>query len=337
MSVAVLGLSHHTSSVEVLEKFAFRDERLERLEERLRAVGGLREHVVLSTCNRSEIYAHVGDADTFRREVTAILADLSGVDRLRCDSHLYLKKDAEAVRHLFRVAAGMDSMALGETEILGQVKASYLRSHEAGRTGARLNKLFQKALHIGKNVRTHTALGRGKVSVASIAVDMARRIFMDLSLRTVVLLGAGEMGAQALESLGSKGAGRLLVLNRHPDRARELASRFGGESMDFARMDEAAREADILIASTAVEDAIIDRSRAKDWMEKRRKGSLLLLDLGIPRNIEAEVAELDGVYLFNLDDLKEISEENLRERQKAIADCDVLIDRAVAVFVPMRA
>jgi len=333
LSVALLGLSYHETPVEVLEKFCARGEKLKELDTSVRELGSISEHVALMTCNRTEIYAASGDADGTHEGLLSVMSRLSGLPADEFRQRTYFKTREEAVKHLFAVAAGVDSLALGETEILGQVKDAYQRAHAEGCTGRVLNTLFQKSLSVGKKARTETQIGRHKVSIASIAVDLAGKMFLDLSLKTVLVIGSGEMARQSLASLRSKGVRRVLIANRSSEKARDLATQYGGQAVPYEGLDEHAGGADILIASTAAPEAIVTAERAQRWSRKSDDSPLFILDLGIPRNVAAEASETDGVYVYNLDDLKAIADGNLAERRKAVEDCEELIRKASESFM----
>jgi glutamyl-tRNA reductase len=248
--------------------------------------------------------------------------------------HLYIKEGAEAARHLFSVASGLDSMVIGETEITGQVKQAYLAAQEAKLTGRVTNRLFQTALQAAKEVRTQTGIGRGATSVGSVAVELAERIFdRDLSGKTVMIIGAGKMGEACIRHLAKKGARSVLVSNRSYDRALNLATEFGGRAVRFDECLQGMAEADIVVSSTGSPQTILHRDDVASVMHSRRNRPLFLIDIAVPRDIDAEVEQLDNVYLYNVDHLEAIVRENVRQREQELARCQVIISERTAALM----
>ena len=314
----VAGLSFKTAPVELREQLAVAPSKLSCFACRVRLGAGLSEIVLLSTCNRVEIYA-VGpspgaDADRLFHFLTTKPPDLR--------KHVYLHEDAAALRHLFSVASGLDSLVIGETEITGQVKQAYESAHVAGLTGAVLNRAFQKALQTAKKIRTRTSVGRGATSVGSVAVELAEKIFRhDLSRQTVIIIGAGQMGETCIRHLAKKGAKSILVSNRAFDRAQQLASEFGGRAIGFDDLLSAMTEADIVVSSTGCPRTILHRADVEAIMRARRNRPLFLIDIAVPRDIDADVQQLDNVYLYDIDDLETVVCENVRLREQELAVC----------------
>ena len=245
--------------------------------------------------------------------------------------HLYIKEGAEAVQHLFSVASGLDSMVIGETEITGQVKQAYLAAQEAKLTGRVTNRLFQTALQAAKEIRTQTGIGRGATSVGSVAVELAERIFdQDLSGKTVMIIGAGKMGEACIRHLAKKGARSVLVSNRSYDRALALATEFGGRAVRFDECLPAMAEADIVVSSTGSPQTILHREDVASVMAARRNRPLFLIDIAVPRDIDAEVEQLDNVYLYNVDHLEAIVRENVRQREQELVRCQTIIRERAA-------
>jgi glutamyl-tRNA reductase len=330
MKLFVAGLSYKTAPVELREKLAVHPSRLRCHGCRLKLGGGLDEVVLLSTCNRVEIY---GVASHGNGNIHRLFQQLATGDA-DFAPHLYIKEGAEAARHLFSVASGLDSMVIGETEITGQVKQAYLAAQEAKLTGRITNRLFQTALQVAKEVRTQTGIGRGATSVGSVAVELAERIFdHDLSGKTVMIIGAGKMGEACIRHLTKKGARSVLVSNRSYDRALNLATEFGGHAVRFDECFQAMAQADIVVSSTGSPQTILHRDDVASAMAGRANRPLFLVDIAVPRDIDAEVDQLDNVYLYNVDHLEAIVRENVSHREQELARCQaILAERTAAVM-----
>src|SRR5881296_2916579 len=336
MEIVLVGLNHRTAPVEVREKVSFTAEQAQRAAEELRARGILEETLVLSTCNRSEVYGvppessheSASGLSTFLSEFHSVRADILGVS-------LYHHYDQEAVRHLFRVAAGLDSMLLGEAEILGQVREAYRFAHERGATGPVLNRLFQGALEVGKRVRTETELGTRPMSVASAGVKLAERIFGKLHERKALVLGAGTVSEQVVSQLRDRGIAQLYVMNRSRDRAEELAKRFEGKVVGWGEWDSALQSPDVVVSSVSVEEPLLRREILERAMAARGNRALFLMDLGVPRNIAPDAAELYNVY--DSDDLSEIVQQNRSARESEIPKAQGIVDEHVAKFLSWQA
>ncbi len=330
MKLFVAGLSYKTAPVELREKLAVHPSRLRCHGCRLKLGGNLEEVVLLSTCNRVEIY---GVTPQVNGNVHRLFDQLSmgGVDFA---PHLYIKEGAEAVEHLFSVASGLESMVIGETEITGQVKQAYQAAQEAKLTGKVTNRLFQTALQVAKEIRTQTGIGRGATSVGSVAVDLAERIFdRDLSGKTVMIIGAGKMGEACIRHLAKRGARSVLVSNRSYDRALGLANEFGGQAVRFDECLQAMAQADIVVSSTGAPQTILHRDGVASVMAGRGNRPLFLIDIAVPRDIDADVDQLDNVYLYNVDHLEEIVRENVRHREQELARCQaILTERTDAIM-----
>lgn len=328
-TLRLIGLSHRTAPVEWRERLAVPEDRLPGLVEVLRERTGAVEAVVLSTCNRVEVYAVVDDGsegDRLRREVAGWHRDPT------LDAAFYDLSGDAAVRHLFRVAAGLDSLVVGESEILGQVKRSYDLAQKLGATGKLTNVLFQRAIHVGKKVRSATKISEGPTSVASLAVALAERIFGELSTRRVFVLGAGPMAEGALRALKSQKVAGLTVANRTREKAEALASRFGGRALDFERRAEGLREADIVLCSTGAPDVIFTRDDVARALEARRGQALFFIDIAVPRDVDAAVNDLENAYLYNVDDLEALVVESLVKRREEIEKAGALIEEKAGGF-----
>ena len=330
MKLFVAGLSYKTAPVELREKLAVHPSRLRCHGCRLKLGGNLDEVVLLSTCNRVEIY---GVTPKVNGNVHRLFEQLS-TGEVDFAPHLYVKEGAEAVEHLFSVASGLDSMVIGETEITGQVKQAYQAAQEAKLTGKVTNRLFQTALQVAKEIRTQTGIGRGATSVGSVAVELAERIFdHDLSQKTVMIIGAGKMGEACVRHLAKKGARSVLVSNRSYDRALGLANEFGGQAVRFDECLRAMADADIVVSSTGSPQTILHRDDVASVMHSRRNRPLFLIDIAVPRDIDAEVEQLDNVYLYNVDHLEAIVRENVRQREHELVRCQAIIGERTAALM----
>ena len=325
MNVVVIGLSHHSSPVELRERFAFAEAKVPDALKSLRESGIASEAVILSTCNRVEIYAAtpLESAKAFT-ELKHFLVAVHAYDAA-LGNELYMFAEPQCLHHLFRVACGLDSMVLGETEILGQLKQAYALAHRHGHTGARLNKAFQRAFNVAKHVRTETNIQRGSVSVASVAVELAEKIFSSLNDREVMVIGAGDTSEKTARALLARGARSIIVANRTPDRALALANELGGRAVQFGDWAAEFGKIDIVISSTAAPHHILDRVKLEPLMKARRHRPLLLIDIAVPRDIDPAVNFLENVYLYNIDDLQAIADDYLRQRKEEIARCEAII------------
>ncbi|HTV75478.1 MAG TPA: glutamyl-tRNA reductase [Candidatus Baltobacteraceae bacterium] len=329
MNVVVIGLSHHTSPVELRERFAFAEAKIPGALKSLRDSGIAGEAVILSTCNRVEIYAATAlePAKAFS-ELKQFLKTTHAFEE-PFDEKIYTLAEPQSLHHLFKVASGLDSMVLGETEILGQLKDAYALAHQHRHTGARLNKIFQRAFHIAKHVRTHTNIQRGSVSVASVAVELAGKIFNSLDGREVLVIGAGETGEKVARSLLSRGAKNIVVASRSQERAQALAQEFGGRAVPFDDWSAEFEKIDIVISSTSAPHYILDRAKLEPLMKLRKHRPLLLIDIAVPRDIDPAANFLENVYLYNIDDLQSIADGYLKQRQEEIARCEQIIAEKV--------
>ena len=333
MSVYVIGLSHQTAPVELRERFAFGEQRIPSVLQALRQQSIADEAVIVSTCNRVELY--VSTQQDPRRSLEALHEFLMNCHEYRetLSDQLYRFGEPQSVEHLFKVACGLDSMVLGETEILGQLKKAYDLALQSGYTGPILNKAFQNAFNVAKKVRTETNIQRGSVSVASAAVELAEKIFSSLTDRRVMVIGAGDTSEKAARALLSRGARSILVSNRSFDRAEALAKELGGRAVRFEDWSEEFCEMDIVISSTAAPHYILDVPKLQPLMARRKNAPLLLIDIAVPRDIDPAVNLLDNVYVYNVDDLQAIANDYMKLRRDEIARCEAIIrDRAQALL-----
>ncbi len=329
MQVLCLGLNHQTAPVDLRERVAVAPSRLQEALRGLLALPGVHEAVVLSTCNRVEVYAATDDAGAAAGPLLAAM--LGGAhDPAEWAGHFYTHPGAGAARHLFAVAAGLDSMVVGETEVFGQVKDAYAAACRARATGRTLNKLFQHGFAVAKRIRTQTLIQRGATSIGSVAVELAGRIFGNLDSCSVMLLGAGEASRTTAQSLLSRGARSIIVSNRSFDRAVELAAAMGGEAVRFDDWPRKVREVDIVIASTSAPHLVVTRPQVVEARRHRRGRPLFMIDIAVPRDIDPEVNELDDVYLYDIDALRTLADEGRRQREEQIVLCQAIIDEELA-------
>ena len=334
MTLAVVGLNHHTSPVELREQVAFTAKSvpsaLMRLRKRLSGAGV----VILSTCNRVELCVHHPcSADTLFSEIRAFLCDWHNIAEKDFTDYLYEYEGEEAVRHLFRVTASLDSLVVGEAQILGQVHDAYLVAQTEQTADRIIHQLFQKAFSIAKTVRSQTEIGAGKVSVSSVAVDLAASIFMQLSGKTVLVIGSGEMGELTLKSLVDRGVGTILVTNRSPERAATLAEMYAGEAIPYEHLHENLYRADIVISSTAAPHYVLHPANFQDALKRRNHEPMFVIDIAVPRDVEPACGDLDNVYLYNVDDLQRVMEESVEARRKEMDRSMVIVERGVDQFM----
>lgn len=346
MPVLCLGLSHKTAPVEIREQVAFTGKNLGSVAREISSLPGVHEAVVVSTCNRMEIYAGVereGNSDAvYSQAMNRIENWLREKFEIRGEipaDTFFHHTSAEAVRHLFSVASGLDSMVLGETEIFGQVKDAYQSALENGATARGLNKLFQEAFRVGKLVRNTTEIQRGATSVGSVAVELAEKLFGDLSGCHVMLLGAGDISRRTAQSLQSRGAQSIIVSNRNYDRAVQLAEEMNGRALAFDSWPQEVENVDILISSTSAPHTVVNPSDLENALNNRRGGRpLFIIDIAVPRDVDPAVNDLENVYLFDIDALEQIAHEGRQRRQRELERCHAIIDEHVkgsALFRPI--
>lgn len=332
MNILVVGLNYRTAPVEIREQFSVSDQVLNGALHQLAQAEHLIECVVVSTCNRTEIYAVASSEDFARNEIIEFMADASGVTREVFLPYLYMYNDEQAVRHLFRVTCGLDSMVLGETQILGQVRDAFLHAQETGVTGTTFNNLFKRAVTLAKQGHSETEIGRHAVSISYAAVELAKKIFEELDNKTVLIVGAGKMSELTAKHLYSSGARRVLVVNRTFDRAKELAEKFEGHALELKSIDLALKEADIVISSTGAEGFVVTKSQVADVMKQRRNRPLFLIDIAVPRDLDPQINKLDNVFLYDIDDLEGVIAANLEERKKEAEKITVLLEQELIAF-----
>ena len=333
MEILVLGLNHKTAPLEIREKLSVPAHRGPGLLDTFRDRNIFEERLLLSTCNRTEIYGVGGKLSEDIEETKKLLSEYAQLDLSAFEDKLYVLKQPQSVQHLFSVASGLDSLVLGETEIIGQVKDAYFAAQEKGQTGKVLNTLFQRSFRVAKDLRSRTGIGLGRVSVASVAVELAQKIFEDLRHVRVMVLGTGEMSTQVASAMVSKGAYPYVVSSRHFDRAEALSRSLGGEAMRYEHFENHIREIDVLIASTAAPQTLIHVPQVRSWMKARHEKPLFLIDIAVPRNIDPLVEKLDNVYLYNIDDLKSVADKNKAMREGQLERCSGLVDSQTGYFM----
>ena len=332
MHILTLGLNHTTAPVAVREKLALPEEEVSQALGQLVNGYGLHEAAILSTCNRSEIYV-ASDQSGALSATRRYLAEVQGVDVDQFRPHFYELTDADAVQHLFAVASGIDSMVIGESQILKQVRDALEVAQHTGAARLLLNELFQRSLHVGKRARTETNIGRGRLSVSTAAVELASQIFDSLEGRSALLLGAGEMIELTAQYLVDGGIGRFYVANRTFERGAQLARRFDGEAIPFADRVDCIDRVDIVISSTAASEFVIDAEALRRAMQKRRGRPLFLIDIAVPRDIDPRARDIDNVFLFDIDNLNEIVEAHRGEREHEIKQVEQVIEEELRKFL----
>jgi glutamyl-tRNA reductase len=333
IDLLVLGVSHRTAPVAVRERLAVVPEAMAAVLAEMAALPSVREAALLSTCNRVEIYAAIdGDGDRAAKGLGEALAQRAGVAPLELAAHLYERRDAEAVQHLFRVASSLDSLVLGEPQILGQTKQAHETAVRHGSAGAVLNACFQRAFRVARRVRRETEIARNPVSVSSVAIDLARQVFGGFERRQVLVVGAGKMSELAARTLRAQGA-TLTVTNRTRARADELAAAYGAAVRDWSELPAALAAADIVIASTGAQRPVLTLEMLHQVQRARRGRPLFLLDIAVPRDVEPEAGKLDGIYLADIDDLQKVAAEHRDERKSEADDAEAIVAQELDRFI----
>ena len=331
--ILIVGLNHHTASVEVREKVAFDAAVLGPALRQLRALPSVREGVILSTCNRVEVIAAAAEAQSAAREIKEFLtAQEAGWGAGELESHLFVHTGGEAVRHLFRVAASIDSMVVGEPQILGQIKDYYFAAQEAGAVGTILHRLFHRSFSVAKRVRTETGIASRAVSVSSVAVELAKSIFDRLEDKTVMLIGAGKVGALMARHLQRNGIGSLMVTNRTFERAVQLAAEFRGNPIRFEEYPRYLKLADLVVGCTGAPEALLGPETVAEVLRQRKQKAMFFIDIGDRRNFDPRINELDNVYLYNIDDLQAVAQENLQGRAAEVTKAEEIVEEEAAGF-----
>ncbi len=331
MPLIAVGVNHRTAPVGVRERLSVAPARLLETLDELRALDGIDGAAVLSTCNRVEAIVSASGEDVIE-PIVGWLTQRSGTVRAELEKHVYIIRHGDVLKHLFRVASGLDSMIVGEPQIAGQVRSAFLASRECGALDSLLSQVFDQTMRVAKKVRTDTGIGEHAVSVPYAAVELAKKIFGDLHGLQVLLLGAGEMGELTAEHLSAFGLEQIFVANRSYERAVELADRFHGQAVKFEGIDPYLATCDIVIASTAAPHFVIETDHVERALATRRKRNLFLIDLCVPRNIEPAIAAIDGAYLYNIDDLQQVADANREIRLQKAGEAEQIVDREVDSF-----
>jgi glutamyl-tRNA reductase len=332
MHIIVVGINHKTAPVEIRERLTFDPSQLGDAMSVLKDKKSILENVIISTCNRTEIYAVVDQLHTGRYYVKEFLAEWFEIEQAEFTPFLFVYEQDGAMEHLFKVTSGLDSLVLGETQILGQVRTSFLLAQEGNTVGTVFNQLFKQAITMAKRAHAETDIGANAVSVSYAAVELAKKIFGSIENKHVLILGAGKMGELAIQNLHGSGASKVTVMNRTFEKAEELAHRFSGKARSMNELESALIEADILISSTGAKQFVITKQMIES-LEKRRKGkTLFMVDIAVPRDLDPQLSELESVFLYDIDDLEGIVEANLQERKKAAETISLMVEAEIVEF-----
>ncbi len=332
MHTIVVGLNYKTAPVEIRERLSFNETDLASAMKALKEKKSILENVIVSTCNRTEVYAVVDQLHTGRYYIKDFLSQWFDIDKEEFSPYLFIYEQEGAVEHLFKVATGLNSMVLGETQILGQVRSSFLLAQEAGATGTVFNHLFKQAVTLGKKGHAETEIGSNAVSVSYAAVELAKKVFGSLNKKNVLVLGAGKMGELAIKNLQGSGATQITIINRTFEKAEALAGKIDGQAKTLQELQCSLVEADILISSTGSKDFVLSKETMAH-VERMRKGRpLFMVDIAVPRDLDPSIAELESVFLYDIDDLEDIVEANLAERQKAAEEIEIMIEGEILAF-----
>lgn len=329
--IILVGLNHRTAPVDVRERLDVPEQQLAATTAALRELEGVDGAALLSTCNRVEAIVSTRDEDVIETIVDWLAASAS-TSRTELEKHLYILRHGDVVKHLFRVASGLDSMIVGEPQIGGQVKKAFFAAHDLGALDALLTQLYEQTLRVAKKVRTETGIGEHAVSVPYAAVELAKKIFGELRGLQVLLLGAGDMGELTAEHLHAHEVKQVFVANRSFERAVELANRFDGVAVQFDRIDQHLSNCDIVIASTSAPHFVIEPQQVERALDSRKRRNLFFIDLAVPRNINPGVGQIEGAYLYNVDDLQQVADQNLELRQQRARDAELIVLREVESF-----
>jgi glutamyl-tRNA reductase len=333
MDLIVVGLNHKTAPIEIRERLAFLEDGMEKALSQAKSFSTLKENMIVSTCNRVEIYAAARETESAIFDLKKFISQYHGLPLSEFEKSLYFLTGEEAVKHIFRVAASLDSMVLGEPQILGQIKSAYNLATEAKTSGLILHRLLHRAFHVAKRVRTETKIGNSAVSVSFVAVELAKKIFGTLEKKIVLLIGAGEMCELAARHLLSNGVEKVLVTNRTFERAFALAREFRGEALPMEEILRGLRMADIVISSTGSPQYLLRRDPILKVMRDRKQRPIFFIDIAVPRDIEPSVNDIENVYLYDLDDLQEVVNANIQDREKEAAKAEAIVQEEVVKFV----
>ncbi|KUP05894.1 glutamyl-tRNA reductase [Bacillus coahuilensis m2-6] len=332
MHTIVVGLNYKTAPVEIRERLSFNESTLSDAMQELNARKSILENVIVSTCNRTEVYAVVDQLHTGRFYIKQFLSDWFNIDKEEFSPFLFIYEQEGAVEHLFKVTCGLNSMVLGETQILGQIRNSFLLAQEMRTTGTVFNQLFKQSVTLAKKAHSETEIGSNAVSVSYAAVELGKKIFGNLSNKHILILGAGKMGELAIDNLQGSGASKVTVINRTFEKAKALAEKYEGQAKTLQELQCALVEADIVISSTGAKDFVVTKEMIETVRRLRRSKPLFLVDIAVPRDLDPRMAELDNVFLYDIDDLEGIVQANLAEREKAAIKIELMIEAEIVQF-----
>ena len=333
MEVLVIGLNHNTAPIAIRECLAFPEDKLEDALSKIHTLSSVKENIIVSTCNRVEVYIATRETEKAIYDLKNFLSQFHGISLKEFEKSLYTHVGEEAVRHIFRVVSSLDSMVLGEPQILGQIKNAYDISQQTKTSGLILHRLLHRAFHVAKRVRTETKIAISAVSISSVAVELAEKIFGTLKKKTVLLIGAGEMSELAARHLVSAGIEKILVTNRTYERALALAQGFRGEAIPFEEMGQGLKKIDIVISATNSPQYLIGHDQITKTMKDRRQKPIFFIDIADPRDIEPRVGDIENVYLYNIDDLQKVARENIKDREKEAQKAETIVQGEVVKFV----
>jgi glutamyl-tRNA reductase len=332
MELVVVGLNHNTAPIEIRECLAFPENKMEEALSRVHAIPSVRENMIVSTCNRVEVYAAARQTEKAILDLKHFLSQYHGLPLQEFEKNLYSHIGEEAVKHIFRVASSLDSMVVGEPQILGQMKSAYQMATESKVSGLVIHRLLHRAFHVAKRVRTETKIGNSAVSVSSVAVELAHKIFGTLEKKTVLLIGAGEMCELAARHLVTGGVGKVLVTNRTYERSVALAQEFNGEALPFDEIIQGLKKVDIVISATDSRQPLIGHDQVAKVIKERKQKPIFFIDIADPRDIEPGVGDIENVYLYNIDDLKKVADENIQDREKEAQKAETVVEEEVVKF-----
>lgn len=332
MKTIVIGLNHKTADVDTREKLAFNGPKLEEGLLRIKDLPEIKEAVVISTCNRVEIYLNANDTDKAYEKIKEFFTEFHGIPRESLDRSLYCYDDKKSIRHIFRVASSLDSMVVGEPQILGQLKDAFEFALGKKTTGVLLNKLFKKAISVAKRVRTETRIAENAVSISFAAVELAKKIFGSLSEKSFMLLGAGEMAELAAKHIINNGVKTIVVANRTYERGCELAKEFNGRAIPFDDFLREMAHSDILICSTGAQNYVLSKAQMQKVMKERKNRPVFIIDISVPRNIDPEINDMNNVYLYDVDDLQGVVDSNITERKKEAEKAEGIVEEEIETF-----
>ncbi len=332
MIIFATGLNYKTAPVDIREKLAVPESSYQDLINNIYSLSSILEVCILSTCNRVEIYGVTDNTDETKEGILNILSNISGLNKKLIDKYLFFLTETEAIKHIFKVSASLDSMVIGEPQIVCQFKDSFTKARESKAVRHIMTRLFDKAMNVSKKVRTQTGISKRAVSISYAAIELAKKIFDDLREKNVLLIGAGEMAELAAKHLSATGVKHIFVSNRTFEKAVDLAEGFGGSAIRFEKLIEFLPEADIILVSTGAKEPIIRKEHMKNVIKKRKGNPVFIIDISVPRNVSEEVNEIENVYLYNIDDLKAVVDENMKERKLEAQMAEIILEDEVRKF-----